>query len=738
MFAEELSGNASKKRQEEARARRRHLKQQKQLKENSAKASRAPLSKSSFETDRTTRSPSPSPSKIEPCTVSQTEKLVNNAVKNANQQRQLRQRTQLEKKSVLCLQSFCRAHLSNKKLLDDQRNLLSSRLKDLISLSGLLKERTKTAYIPPPATASALVSQLLFLTRTLPYKRLDSKATSIYIRHDDDAIIIQQVLQHVLLPGIIGKDENLDPLLPWSESRLSEVIRLSMVVAVRPGIHEKTLKIIDAFLRALIGIEKEKARTRIVEEVRHSLFPVTPLQFTFLNDKTNDRKSGTAYPHEEVGATLDVFLILRHHMLFSEGGPIPENASTLRESCFSSAGLRQTDTIFLLVLDGIVAAPSDQWRYFSRFVTEILTIPLLTWKTSIKSTSKLLSGDSKPLMLAMLSSFVDNHKATLSKGKIESLFPPVNTSFKSCPATRSQCLLANLIQIGRACNNINGSKKTNYQESALFYNFIASLLEVVPLSTLSIARESAVEWISDGSRLTAVVLSPIVMEQCKFLLVDSFVRDLFTVAINDKEMKTDETLEMKTEKDSKLEKDLNNSTSAASLAAQEARINRSKSFWNSSKWAKNMKKSMTKMFPVDKKNGESDSLSNISSLSRKMAGRQDFPNSTQQLTYSSSKSFSFDPSMYFALCRAYGIILARWGGGGRDDIVRRKTSEEALLGRESQDKAFAATLKADPCTLSVLNVLCFSTSIVRTSWAQTQSNPEVVKALYSIIDSGKG
>jgi len=37
-----------------------------------------------------------------------------------------------------------------------------------------------------------------------------------------------------------------------------------------------------------------------------------------------------------------------------------------------------------------------------------------------------------------------------------------------------------------------------------------------------------------------------------------------------------------------------------------------------------------------------------------------------------------------------------------------------------------------------LNVLCFSTSIVRTSWAQTQSNPEVVKALYSIIDSGIG
>lgn len=750
MFAEELSGNASKKRQEEARARRKQLKQQQQ-KQKQKPTSTAPKPTASFLSNTASlpsvAPPAPPIDIPEPGPPTTTK---NTAVQNALQQRQLRQRTQLELKSAVRIQSFYRAHRSNCNLLKNQAKILSARLQDLITLTGLLKQRTNADYIPPPATASVLVLQLLFLNKTLPCKR----SQSVLIRSHDDVVRLQQVIQYVVLPGIRGTEENLDPILPWPPSRLLELLRLALVVAVLPGVQDATLAIINTFLRTLIGTATEKARPSIVEEARHYLFPVTPLSFA-VEEKTesgnNKKGKKKPYPHETIGSTLDLLLILRHHLLFSQGYPIPENASRLREGCFTNGEQSQTDVLFLLAVDGIMSAPFEQWRHHSRFLTEIMTVPLVTWKTSVKSTAKLLSGSPTPIFLTLLASVTEKHAATLSAGKIGTLLPSVDVPLTACPATNSQCLLANLIQVGRACPVVNGSAKTNYREAALFFNFVATLLDVVPLATLSAARESAVEWISDGkSHLTAVVLSPVVLEQCKYILHDSFVRDLFAFAIDDEAMGTDKTLREKTDKDMKQEKDLSGTATAAGLAAKEARIDRSKGFWNSSKWAKNVKKGVSKMLAGEDNKKELKSTSkkglgllvNTSSLSRKLAdGSSNKRILTSQESTSSSSSLkraSFDSVMYFALCRAYGIVLSRWGGGGRDDIVGRKTSEEALRYKESQDKRSFATMTADPCTLSLLNVLSFSTPIVRTTWAQTQSNADVVKALYEVIDESRG
>lgn len=114
-------------------------------------------------------------------------------------------------------------------------------------------------------------------------------------------------------------------------------------------------------------------------------------------------------------------------------------------------------------------------------------------------------------------------------------------------------------------------------------------MDVVPLGTFS-SRESAVEWISNGDHHTPIVLSPVVIEQCKLLLVDSFVRNLFNCAIDNDVLKTEEILRNKNDKDLKQEKDLAEvgASSATSLAASEARVDRSKSFWKSSKWARKL------------------------------------------------------------------------------------------------------------------------------------------------------
>ena len=104
------------------------------------------------------------------------------------------------------------------------------------------------------------------------------------------------------------------------------------------------------------------------------------------------------------------------------------------------------------------------------------------------------------------------------------------------------------------------------------------------------SRESAVEWVSDGSSHTPVVLSPVIIQQCKLLLVDSFVRDLFACAVDKSSLDTDRILREKNDKDLKHEKNLAEvgGSSAASLAAKEARINRTKGFWQSSKWARKL------------------------------------------------------------------------------------------------------------------------------------------------------
>lgn len=750
MFAEELSGNASKKRQDEARARRRQMKQQQQKPATNVTPKLATAFVSSA-TVATFAGDTPAPS-IEMPTSEPMSTTKSSAVQKALQQRQLRQRSQLELNSVTLIQAFYRSHRSNCQLLKSQAQILSSRLRDLIKLSGLLKQTNGTEYIPPPATVSALVLQLLFLTKTLPYR----KPQFVFIRSQDDVIRIQQVIQHVVLPGVTAVDPNLDPLLPWPVTRLKELIRLTLVIAVRPGVSDTTLATTNKFLRVIIGTEREKARQQIIQEARHYLFPVKPLRFAMecktSKSETDNSKKTKRYPHEAIGSTLDLLFILRHHLLFSKGDPIPQNATRLRESCFTDIERRQSDVLFLLAVDGVMSAHFEQWRHHSRFLTEILTVPLVTWKTTINSTAKLLSGSPKPILLMLLASVMEQHAAILSVGKVGTLLPTVDVPLTACPATTTQCLLANLIQIGRACPVINGSvKNIDYREAALFFNFVAVLLDVVPLGTLSTARESAVEWISDGkSHLTAVVLSPVVLEQCKYLLHDSFVRDLFLCAIDDEAMGTEKTLREKTEKDLKLEKDLFGTVTAASLAAREARIDRSKGFWNSSKWAKSVKKSVSKIFVGDEQSKELKPptpkglgrLVNTSSLSRRLAdGTTSKTIASYEEIISVPTSFErapFDPVMYFALCRAYGIVLARWGGGGRDDIVGRKTTEDALQYKESRDKQYVATLTADPCTLSLLNVLSFSTTIVRTSWAQTQSNPGVVKGMYRIIDASKG
>ena len=753
MFAEEVKGNAAKKRQEEARARRRNLKHQQEKEAKEAAAAKDASDISLVSAPSASQQISPATQVI---TTSKPEALnpdsavvagKSSSVAAALHQRQVRHDHQLRAKSSLIIQSFYRSYRSNLALLKNHAHLLSLRLKDVATLRVLLKQKTSAEYIVPPATVSVLVRQLLFLSRSLPYH--NGKPSMIVLRSPDDQNLLQQIIQYAILPGIMGSDPNLDPILAWAgHRRLKELLRLTLVVAVTKNVEDHVLRTIDTFIRT-VTCESSGARQVVIKESQQILFSISS------DAPTTKPVTKLTIPHCVIGSSLDFIAIARHHLMFCKGDPIPAEATKRREAFFAS-NRHQNDILFLMVLD-IVSSGLNRRLLLTRFLAEVMTIPLLSWKISSASFIKLIDGTPRPVFLEIIRAFTEQHSATLTAGEIASVLPTVDVPLTSCPATNTQCLMANLVQVGRLCPSINGndSVKIDYQDGSLFFNFMATLVDALPLGTFSTARESAVEWISDGGHHTPVVLSPIVLEQCKLFLVDSYVRCLFLSAINGDTLGTERILKTKNDKDLKQERDLTSTDTAASLAAKEARVDRSKGFWKSSKWAKNLTTGVSKMLSGDdgklampkatRKNGPG-MLVNTSSVSRKLAngeGAHDrsvvnaMISSSEQRTKVAAATKHYDPDFLFALCRSYGTILARWGGGGLDDVVCRKNSEVGSPYKESFDKQARATLRSDACTMSILNSICFSTSIVQTTWALTQSNTDIITELYAVVDSSK-
>jgi hypothetical protein len=753
MFSEELGGNTTKRRQEEARARRRQLKQEQQKQAEQQKAHEAATASIAATAPSSVQPPNASLAPVDPTQILPISSDAKpSAVANALQQRQIRAQAQQHRKAIVTIQSFYRSHRSNRDLLTRQSTLLQQRLKDIGTLRDLLKQKANTDYIPPPATSTALVQQLLFLSKSIPYKRkADAPPSVVKFRNQSDPLKLSQLLQFVILPGIKSPDENINPFFVWMQSRqglarLESLLRLCLVAATMPHVDIKVLGSATSFLQAVLVAQDSKTPSTIMQKYR-SLLVSSFTQSPTVETKSTQRNK--PQPHAKTGSNLDIFCILRYHLLYCTGGPdpIPPASSKLRERCIPEKDRAQADALFQLVLQvTLSSSDTERCQLFLRFVSEIFTIPLLPWKISATSTSKLLApvhNTNSMVLIQILETFVDHYGPVLSAGKVNSVLAS-DTSLTSCPATSSQSLLANLIQISRVSTKLNGSNisQLDFSATTRLFKFIATLVDAVPLGTF-LSRESVVEWISDGKgHHSPVVLSPIVMEQCKLLLVDAFVRKLFTCAIDEQALNTEHVLRTKNEKDLKHESDLQEAgQSAASLAAKEARVDRSRGFWNSSAWARKVTKGVSKMLSgeTDGKPASSSSsagnLINTSSVSKTLAESGGKGAASSSLKVS---RVSYTPDLLIVLCRVYGIILARMGGGGKEDIVKRARDASLAKQDEKGVKKEAATSTTDPCTQTLLNVFCFSTPLIRTLWGLIQSDIGIVSDLYAIIDSKKG
>ena len=105
------------------------------------------------------------------------------------------------------------------------------------------------------------------------------------------------------------------------------------------------------------------------------------------------------------------------------------------------------------------------------------------------------------------------------------------------------------------------------------------------------------------------------------------------------------------------------------------------------------------------------------------------PNCLKEKESNTTIKKAYKTTLFFALCRVYSVILSRWGGGGKIDLVKR-----AIPSKNDLSSKTNATSTADPFILSLLNVLSFSTSCLKTSWVLLQSDSTVISDLNSLLD----
>ncbi len=800
MFAEEQAGNPAKKRADEAKARRLRAKREQEAKEQ---RKRNELERREREGDAATvTAECRKKQEVDAKMISQGDDVdcartttpsaavasleVHTATQRAAEQRKVRAEVRARVSAATLIQSIFRSKFVALMAREEQRRIFDSRVSDLNSLARILKQSTKAEYVPPPATVSIMTVQFLFFACPISIRKqrpggeltLDSGTMII---NERDLFRWTNLVKNLFTPGVSSDNLDLDPLLPWMGSaegrrRHQKVLHLCISSISRKQSPHFKKEVMSRYTTSTLAGDNTSSSEKCYSSVDLFLRIILRLgghQYSGEQRNAVYLKSYSLLMQRvapsECRYNCDLISSLRSVLLFGPTGtnpPIPGDAGRLREKCATTDEKEMASLLLKLVVEFISSLEevgTDQMLVHflsSRFMCEVMTVPLLTWKCWPSSYERLLRNNASsehlkekanpvPPLVLCIHRFINMHADLISDGRIETVLLMPDVSLATCPAPAVLCLLANVIQIGKTCEEFIGMK-IHYDRAAEYFNFLSVLVNVSPLGTFC-SRMSAVEWVSVGSSTTPIVLSDVVCEQASAVLSDSYVRALFTCAINDDKLDTKNVISTKTNKDEEHEKNLLDigMSSAASIAAKEAMIDRNRSIWQSSKWAKQLAALISgpreKKYAVCKSTDTRSvgQLMNTSSISRQLANGQ-APINTSVTSVCSSHDASnggtkqpprHEYSIIFllSLCRFYGIVISRWGGHGKEDLVKRgrKSKEDSKIVKD------IAVATAEPCVTALLNVLCFSTSFLTSAWAIIQSNSRVVTDLYDVIDVNK-
>ena len=504
MFTDELAGNASKKRQDQAKERRRKLiaEQKKQKAKDTSTTSSSADSSVDNQPTPLAKSDGEDTNKVDIKAVKAAAETVSQptAVEKALEQRRIRSIQKLHNSSAVIIQSTYRAYKSNGALVKQQKEVLEKRLGDLMTLSRLLQKQNKS-YVPPPSLVSLMLNQMLFvLHSTARCRRVKLIQKTSNVEKDAfvhfstilrtltkvDANIVARMVEFAVLPGLLSSDEHLDPAVVWLESKdgqmkFKKLLRLcshlirarqcdaskkagKIVHVVMPLVaNEEEVGVIYKLLEVLLGYnELERARPPVTSFCRKIFLCATP-------DFTVQKPGGIVFGQTPTSMeVLDLLHILRSYLLYPSNrrvSVVPPNAERDRRKCIPQSDRLRADGLFRL-LAKVVTATNDL-NLCGRFVSEIFTVPLFTWRIEQSTiNSSVCRGEHQkstepPPFMNLVSSFMKRYQTELLND-LAKILPSSDIPLTICTAPPVLSLCANMAQFGTMCPQINGIDRSAF------------------------------------------------------------------------------------------------------------------------------------------------------------------------------------------------------------------------------------------------------------------------------------
>ena len=378
-----------------------------------------------------------------------------------------------------------------------------------------------------------------------------------------------------------------------------------------------------------------------------------------------------------------------------------------------------------------------------QFSLNVLSVPLLAKNLCCEDMKLIVEN------LAIISRSILHLQEIHGGVRIEELLPTY--SLLDIPVPAIVGLFGNIVSAFKLSSDREQASRTAFLRDVA--PLLTALLRELPLSSMS--SKSTVSWVNEGLTSKAVVLPEGVAEQGKGLLMDYCIRKIYSCALDgfsDDEAETavQKLLRGKTEADAKMEKwdDDGAVLTAADMAAKDATTDAKKSVFGAggffglggkddsggvSSWAAKLssllgggrgrgsRKSKAQKMHKGGAGGQG-MLVNTSEMSREIAegGRGGIALLSARMHGSErdgrgaeggkAKSRTFDAGSIVTIAPLLCIILSRWGGTGGLNIVTRARLEEGV-----------ATITVEPEILGVLNVLSYSTCLLKILWAHLQA-----------------
>lgn len=486
MFADELKGNASKKRQELAKLRRQKLKEEERRKKEQEKQKNKQENENTETTNTKSASPGIDIGNLKKEAVSSSSLSSNkssSAVEIALQQRKLRNDAKLLHRSATVLQAFRRSYRSTQRLVHEQTDILEKRLKDLQTLSKIISQKTQKKYCPPPALTNTMLNQLLYITHTtaryqsvpsimsdqhVSEKRYYSKISPMITNRHVNLLVI--LIQYAILPGLHSQNNHLDPAIVWMESKQGQhkflkLIRLVLcLIAVKKSsgtflATEPQAAVLLEFIGDIVGIGEECVSENVVQFCKQYLF------------KQEVRQKPIVLGRRPLSlGFFDLIQLLRSLLLFPSGqkvNVIPPSADRERRNCIPQHERLRSSAFFALLMK--IVKHENDLSLKSRIVKEIFTVPILTWKLEKKLIDNLLGSEQKgkmPLFLEYISAFLDCHSHEIHS--LSSILTMDDVTLTICPSQAVLSMCANFVQLGVSCPVLNGSKKSLFEYKGMF------------------------------------------------------------------------------------------------------------------------------------------------------------------------------------------------------------------------------------------------------------------------------